>query len=367
MAEERVRKEEMMIEERMKKKLQNQIEIPKCVEDKMQDAYQQIYQGGVRMKPHAKKRIPKWAKAAAAAACVIFAGGVVLVSDPALARDLPLIGNVFDRMEEAREADPYGAKDITAYGNIKDKAQSVDTATGTAVSSGFEISVSDAYCDGYDVYFTMAIRDENGKLAEAENLFIGKNMELPQLKINGEVVGFNSHFSKTETGAFVGVLNIEREFLAEKAFAEQLHAEMEIGYVTPVYPGENTDTAEAVEGEWKLAFDIEKDESANEVFNVQTAGNEFSVDRVVRTPSNLHIDFVVPQNWVEQNPDIRVLDENGEAVQKINAAYVEREDGSQLREYRLQYSGSGSYTIQVIDKNNSEAGYPMIEEIQVTL
>ena len=106
MAEERVRKEEMMIEERMKKKLQNQIEIPKCVEDKMQDAYQQIYQGRVRMKPQVKKRIPKWAKAAVAATCVIFAGGVVLVSNPALARDLPLIGNVFDRMEEAREADP---------------------------------------------------------------------------------------------------------------------------------------------------------------------------------------------------------------------------------------------------------------------
>ena len=46
---------------------------------------------------------------------------------------------------------------------------------------------------------------------------------------------------------------------------------------------------------------------------------------------------------------------------------MEREDGCQLWEYRLQYSDSASYTIQVIDKNNPEEGYPMIEEIQVAL
>lgn len=367
MTEERIRKEEMMTEERMKKDLQNQVEIPENVEEKMQDAYRQVYQGVVRMKPAEKKRIPTWAKTAAAAVCVLFAGSMVLMGNPAMAKDLPLIGNIFDRMTEARDAHPYGYKDRVAYENIKEAAQTIEGASGTAVSSGLEIGISDVYCDGYDVYFTMSVRSEDGKLGEAENLFVGKNMELPELKINGEVVGFNSHFSKTENGAFAGIVNIGRESLTEQVFSEQLHAEMSIGYVTPVYPGENSDTAKAIEGEWKLAFDIAKDESANEVFNVQAAGSEFAVEKVVRTPGNLHIDLIVPGEWVAKNPDIRVLDADGNDVQKISRADVEREDGCQLWEYRLQYSDSASYTIQVIDKNNPEEGYPMIEEIQVAL
>ncbi len=62
MTERRTRIEDIEMEEKMKKNLQEQVEIPADVEDKMQDAYRQIYQGVVEMKPAAKRRFSAWAK-----------------------------------------------------------------------------------------------------------------------------------------------------------------------------------------------------------------------------------------------------------------------------------------------------------------
>ena len=121
MTERRTRIEDIEMEEKMKKNLQEQVEIPADVEDKMQDAYRQIYQGVVEMKPAAKRRFSAWAKVAAAAVCVVAAGSVILVSNPTLAKDLPLIGNIFGEMVKARDAEPYGYKDTTAYQNLKEK------------------------------------------------------------------------------------------------------------------------------------------------------------------------------------------------------------------------------------------------------
>lgn len=92
------------------------------------------------------------------------------------------------------------------------------------------------------------------------------------------------------------------------------------------------------------------------------------VEKIVQTPSNLHIDFVIPQEWVEQNPEIQVIDEDGNFVEKWGGKIEEREDGSQMREYTLEYSGSRNYTIRVVDKNNSSQDeLSIITEIPITL
>lgn len=377
MTERRTRIEDIEMEEKMKKNLQEQVEIPADVEDKMQDAYRQIYQGVVEMKPATKRRFSAWAKAAAAAVCVVAAGSVVLVSNPTLAKDLPLIGNIFDEMVKARDAEPYGYKDTMAYQNIKENAQQIQTEQMTAVDQGIKLEVTDAYCDGYDLYFTLGVQDEEGVLGTADGIQLGRAYETESLKnrmsfevikINGTYIGANMNIKDIGGGTYVGVIHIDQSFLPEKSFAEKFLVELDVDMVESANYGDTSKAPKAVAGEWNLSFEVAKDESKNQVFDVQAEDQGFVVEKIVQTPSNLHIDFVIPQEWVEQNPEIQVIDEDGNLVEKWNGEIEEREDGSQMREYTLEYSGSRNYTIRVVDKNNSSQDeLSIITEIPITL
>ena len=84
----------MSFEEKMKKELKKNLEIPDVVEQKIQDAYKEIGQGNVTMKKlnngnQKKKRA--WT-AAAAAVAVIAVSGSVFYANPVLAKNIPVIG-----------------------------------------------------------------------------------------------------------------------------------------------------------------------------------------------------------------------------------------------------------------------------------
>lgn len=94
----------MSFEEKMKKELKKNLEIPDVVEQKIQDAYREIGQGNVTMKKlnngnQKKKRA--WT-AAAAAVAVIAVSGSVFYANPVLAKNIPVIGDVFSKLQKIR-------------------------------------------------------------------------------------------------------------------------------------------------------------------------------------------------------------------------------------------------------------------------
>ena len=94
----------MSFEEKMKKELKKNLEIPDVVEQKIQDAYREIGQGNVTMKKlnngNQKKR-KAWT-AAAAAVAVIAVSGSVFYANPVLAKNIPVIGDVFSKLQKIR-------------------------------------------------------------------------------------------------------------------------------------------------------------------------------------------------------------------------------------------------------------------------
>ena len=84
---------------KMKKDLKKDLEIPEVVEQKIQNAYKEIGQGKVRMKKHL-----------------------------------------------------YAGTDKTAYGMIEDNSVNVQNPGAEAEDNGVTVTVSDAYCDGYEMY-----------------------------------------------------------------------------------------------------------------------------------------------------------------------------------------------------------------------
>lgn len=80
----------------------------------------------------------------------------ILYTNPALARDIPILGDVFGRLQEVRDNSEYPGKDNTAYENIKEHSTPVQEAGNSAENDIGVMTVSDAYCDGYDIYFTLS-------------------------------------------------------------------------------------------------------------------------------------------------------------------------------------------------------------------
>lgn len=102
----------MSFEEKMKKELKKNLEIPDVVEQKIQNAYKEIGQGNVTMKKlnngnQKKKRA--WT-AAAAAVAVIAVSGSVFYANPVLAKNIPVIGDVFAKLQKNKENNPYGER-----------------------------------------------------------------------------------------------------------------------------------------------------------------------------------------------------------------------------------------------------------------
>ena len=139
----------MSFDEKMKKDLKKDLEIPEVVEQKIQNAYKEIGQGKVRMKKQDNGKQKSRKVWVAASVAVIAVSGSGLYANPVLAKNIPVIGNVFAKMQENRAKDLYAGKDKTAYGMIEDNSVNVQNLGAEAEDNGVTVTVSDAYCDGY--------------------------------------------------------------------------------------------------------------------------------------------------------------------------------------------------------------------------
>ena len=255
----------MSFEEKMKKELKKNLEIPDVVEQKIQDAYREIGQGNVTMKKlnngNQKKR-KAWT-AAAAAVAVIAVSGSVFYANPVLAKNIPVIGDVFAKLQKNKENTPYGEKDKTAYGKIADNSESVQNPGSEAENNGVTVTVSDAYCDGYEMYFTITAITDNDQVNQKDYLLPEKSQ---QVYVNGEETGAELSLKKAEDGSFVGLGHISAGWLADKTFKDQstvdikfteLYAKVENQPEPATYvEGENLIT-----GQWNLEFTVDTDTS----------------------------------------------------------------------------------------------------------
>ena len=104
----------MSFDEKMKKDLKKDLEIPEVVEQKIQNAYKEIGQGKVRMKKqdNGKQKSRKvWVAAAVAVIAVSGSGLYAKDGSFVLAKNIPVIGNVFAKCnQENRAKDLYAGK-----------------------------------------------------------------------------------------------------------------------------------------------------------------------------------------------------------------------------------------------------------------
>ena len=111
--------------------------------------------------------------AAAVAAAVLGVGGLGYFN-PVLAAKIPLIGKIFEKVEE----------DATYSGDFSDKktvltkedaAGNLNTSDYTVSDKGISLTASEAYCDGYSIFLTVNIESEDADFTHIPEHYTGMN------------------------------------------------------------------------------------------------------------------------------------------------------------------------------------------------
>ena len=109
--------------------------------------------------------------AAAVAATVIGIGGLGYFN-PVLAAKIPLIGKIFEKVEDdATYSGDYTDK-ITVLTN-EDSAGNLDTSDYTVSDKGITLTASEVYCDGYSIFLTVNIESEDADFTHIPKHYTG--------------------------------------------------------------------------------------------------------------------------------------------------------------------------------------------------
>ena len=174
----------------LQKSLRRDAEIPAVVHDRINKAYRVIESRKIMQKPAPADPF-RWMKTggkiAGGLAAVLAVGFIICVSDPVMARDLPLVGSLFEKLQD----------NVSFFGNFADNAsvleepeaatpgETTPEETSSAETSpqennlytktcdGLTITFSEIYANDQAIYLTMSaetpdafpetMKDQNGK------------------------------------------------------------------------------------------------------------------------------------------------------------------------------------------------------------
>ena len=247
-------------------------------------------------KNNSNKKI--WKKAVGiAAACAVVAGAAGTAVNPVLAKQISRGGFGFSQGET-------------------DKYQDSEDYVTIVEDNGITISVSDVYCDGYSLYYTLAMTTDNEDLNKADTVLLYKqNGDFSTPKVESEDgkrldTGCTwGSLKKSEDGSFVGMFEIgfsndnsygkeqQEKLKSEIAQKGRLVVDCPVETMTGVLldqvvddMGHFAETA-CVEGKWNLKFPVTVDNADNRTFEINQEDNGVLVKSATKTKTGLILEI----------------------------------------------------------------------------
>ena len=274
-------------------------------------------------KNNSNKKI--WKKAVGiAAACAVVAGAAGTAVNPVLAKQIfsRVFGNLIDISE--KEESWVGQKKVytkiaenavSAQGET-DKYQDSEDYVTIVEDNGITMSVSDVYCDGYSLYYTLAMTTDNEDLNKADTVLLYKqNGDFSTPKVESEDgkrldTGCTwGSLKKSEDGSFVGMFEIgfsndnsygkeqQEKLKSEIAQKGRLVVDCPVETMTGVLldqvvddMGHFAETA-CVEGKWNLKFPVTVDNADNRTFEINQEDNGVLVKSATKTKTGLILEI----------------------------------------------------------------------------
>ncbi len=264
------------------------------------------------------KKLGKIGKAVAAAVAVVIIGiGGLGYFNPALAAKIPLIGKIFEKIED----------DVTYSGDYEDKgtvltnedhAGDLDTLDYSVSDNGLTLTASEVYCDGYSIFFTVNIEAEDGDFTHIPKHYTGMNVTdnrtAAGFYIDGtwSVDGSSSEWLENtfdgeviDSHTFVGMLKIN---LAEKhAGSGELSLNVNgLGYDDDrMLDREEISASHWTDGNWNIAIPFDVNETDVKTIEVGEKKGNITLDDVVVSPYQVIVHTTTPGEQRELTEDRR--------------------------------------------------------------
>ena len=264
------------------------------------------------------EKFGKIGKAAAAAAAAVIVGILGLgYFNPALAAEIPLIGKIFEKVEDdITYSGDYGDKG-TVLTN-EDNGGNLNTSDYSVSDKGITLTASEVYCDGYSIFLTVNIEAEDADFTHIPEHYTGMNAaddrmaagfyiggtwsvdgsspELLENRFEGEVI--DSH-------TFAGMLKVD---FAEKAVGSgEFNLNVNgLGYDDDrMLDSEEISASHWTDGSWNIAIPFEVNEMDIKTIEVGEKKGNITLDNVVITPYQVIIHAATPGKQRELTDDRR--------------------------------------------------------------
>lgn len=331
----------------------------------------------MRKNNHKNSMKKGWKVAGIAAAACVAVSVAAIGSNPVAAR--ALLSETFQKIISGVEGEKNGEELKQIYTKIG--AESVpaeaedDKNILEAESSGIKLQVSDLYCDGYMLYYTLALETDNKDLTKKaidgiSTFSYDDKKDAPETPACRVVIGeeedqFPLGFERQADGTFASVQNCclySAENPKEYKDGDIIPIEIDINKLSGWdYDRHNKDgeyvQTEPVKGNWKLSFPVTVDTSANYTEKIGKEENGIKVLQATRTKATLNLvieqpDYTkAPYNDKYNDPDIAIKGEDGKDWKWLGGYTKQNKDGSSVLYVTLLDNGGEDFRLQVIDKN----------------
>lgn len=279
--------------------LNKDITIPDLVNQRVDETLQ----GLESKKRNDNFRFPKMITAAA---CVLLAFGILFVSNFAAASDLPIIGNIFKKVQNQviYSGDYSNKKTVNADKN--------ETSIYSAQDQDIKLTVSEVYSDGFSIFAAMKIESPKYDFSKVEvtkngiraiNLAAsyGVNHDVDpydyELLLDGKNEGKN---------AFIGIVKFDKADTS----AENGNVNILVRNISIFYEGEE---GENIQGEWKLKIPYETDqENIKEIPIGEKTNDGLSIEKLFISPYQMAVFSKTPES--NSFYETAAFDQNGKNI-----------------------------------------------------
>lgn len=263
----------------------------------------------IRRRYEKKKRRDYLVRGAVAAVVALFMVAV-FTSDPTFAAKLPLIGHIFERVQDEQK---YS-------GNFAEVAEPV-TDKNVSQSEGITITLSEIYCDPKAMYISAMIESEEpfpeevkeSNMLEGDNIGYHMYLWIDQQELDfmtplpedyvpqqwpGEEYEWTSLDLKGEyldDHTYVGAMrvNFNEAPIAYYEVPEEFHWKLKVNHIGNMYYEKD--------GAWEFETDVTVDTAKFDVVEVnESMPNGNTIEKVTLTPYEVYIDYGYDKTKIEE-------------------------------------------------------------------
>lgn len=260
-----------------------------------------------------QRKKDKYFRAISVAATIVFVIVLNMVN-PVFARSIPLIGNVFEYLQEK----------IDFKGKYSNYSSDVDLMVK---DNGITVTISDTYCDGENLFVAYQIESELPFSDYTDNNFSKTQLDFDgvmYVELNGNsleiddfgVAGLEGEFVDDNT--FVGVDTVR---LLDGQFPAQFNYEMQV-YRWKLILENGSECP--MNGYWKLSIPIEINKENVEIIEVNVSEREHTIDRVMISPIMVTVYTSYPEIYNDSvNYEVVVFSNKSDENISFQAHYKE--------------------------------------------